>query len=130
MRDLQDSNNLASFQMDQRGFDGIMSHARLEVVPDTKPITINHSQAQVKALAKAKTRGAKFIATGGGYVTLNDVFKAMNMSTRGNDIKDMEDEKKSFKKLMEVEDKDIEALVCVGSQYEQLKAANLVNILR
>ena len=41
----------------------------------------------------------------------------------------MEDDKKTLKKLMEVEEKDIEALVCDGSQYKQLKAADLVNLL-
>ena len=67
MPHLQDTNNLALFQMDQQGFDGQMFIACLEVIPDTAPVTIKHSQARVEALSKAKTYGAKLSATGGGH---------------------------------------------------------------
>ena len=66
---------------------------------------------------------------GGRHVTSNEVFKVMEMSTREKDIKDMEDDKEACKKLMEVKERSIKVLVCVGSQYKGLKAADLFNIL-
>ena len=103
MRYLQDANDLDLFQMDQQGFDRKMFRARLEVVPETAPITIKHSQARAEVLAKAKTHGSKFTVKGGGHVTSNGGFKDMEMSTREKDIKNIEDDKKACKKLMKVE---------------------------
>ena len=54
-------------------------------------ITVKNSQARVEALAKAKTHGAKFTATGGGHVTSDDMFKSMEMGVRENDIKATEE---------------------------------------
>ena len=103
MRHLQYANNLALFQMDKQGFDGKFCIARLEVVPDTAPVPIKHSQARGEALAKAKTHGAKLTATGGRHIMSNEVLKVMEISTRDKDITDMEDDKKARKKLMEVQ---------------------------
>ena len=71
MHELQDANDLAVFQLHQRGFYGSMISARIEKVPERAPITVKHSQARVEELEKSKTYGDKFTATGGGHVTSN-----------------------------------------------------------
>ena len=84
MHELQDDNDLAVFQFNQRVFDGSMISARIEKVPERAPIIVKHYQDWVEALAKAKTRGAKFTVTGGGNVTSNDMFKSIDMGVREN----------------------------------------------
>ena len=117
MRDLQDTNDLAVFKLSQQGLDGSTISVRVEKVPETEPITVKHSQAQVGALANAKTHGSKFTVTGGGHVTKNDMFKAMDMDSRKKDIKSMEDDKIYYKTLTDVEEKATEALARVGSNF-------------
>ena len=107
-----------------------MLSARIKKVQEMAPITVKNSQAQVELLEKSKTRGAKFTATGGGNVTSNEIFKSMEMGVIENDTKTMEEDKKDFKNLMYVEQKVTEALDHVDCEYDQLKATDLIDILR
>ena len=59
-----------------------MISMRIEKLPEKAPTTVKHSQVRAEALEKAKTRGAKFTATGGENVTPNDMFKDMEMVMR------------------------------------------------
>ena len=127
MRDLQDDNDLAVFKLNQEGFIGITFSVKIEKVPKEPPITQKNSQERILALAKVKTHGAKFIATRGGHVTSNDMFKSMEMDVRENEIKDMEKDKEARKKLEKFEKRVSEALICVGCDYEQLKGTELVH---
>ena len=130
MRDFQDANDLAVFKLSQQGLGGSMLSVRVEKVPETEPITVKHSRDWVKALANLKTHRAKFTATGVGNVTTNEMFKSMEMDSIEKGIKSMEDGKKSRKNLAYVEDKAMEALACVGSDFDQLKATKLTDLLR
>ena len=122
--------DLAVFKLTQHGFDGKFLGARIEKVPGVTRITVKHSQDRIVALAKAKSHGAKFTATGGGHVTSNDMFKAMEMEAREKEIKLMEDDKKSRKKQERTEERATEALVRVNYKFEDLKATELIDILR
>ena len=107
-----------------------MISVRFEKVPETEPITVNHYEAQVEELANAKTHKYKFTAAGGGHVTTYDMFKTMDMYSKEKEIKYMEDDKKSCKKLTEVKEKATEVLDGMGSDFDQLRATELTDLLR
>ena len=54
----------------------------------------------------------------------------MEMDSREEEIKAMEDDKKSRKKLTDVKEKVTEVLACVGSDFNRLKATELIDLLR
>ena len=59
----------------------------------TRPITVKHSQARVEALAKASTHWTKLMASGGFRLTLNGMFKSMEIAVCEEEIKEAEKEK-------------------------------------
>ena len=62
-------------------------------VPKTQNITEPHSQERILLLSKAKTHGEKFTATGGGHLTSDDFFKAMEVPVREKEVKELEEDK-------------------------------------
>ena len=58
----------------------------------TAPVTRPNSRERIKVLARVKTHGALFHATGGGHITHDDFFLSMEISVREKEIKFLEKE--------------------------------------
>ena len=58
-----------------------------------RPITEAHSLERLELLANDGTHGAKFVATGGGHATRDDLFKSAKIPVWEASIKALEDKK-------------------------------------
>ena len=56
---------------------------------ERKLVTVRHSRERIELLAKASTHGAKFCATHGEHLTLDDMFKACEVRVMESEVKRM-----------------------------------------
>ncbi len=69
MLSIQDANDLATHALTEAGYGGEYLTGSMLMVNGPKIITERYSKERVELLAKAKTHGQKFIATGGEHLT-------------------------------------------------------------
>ena len=82
MEGLQEANDVSTTLLTQHGYEGKYLSVAVKRVPKKQPVTIPHTKERYLALAKAKTHGHKFTATGGSHMTSDDFFKAMMVPER------------------------------------------------
>ncbi len=93
MKGLKEQNDQCTFFLTLNGYDGSALACKLNKNKVTAPITCPNTQQRIEILARARTCGALFHATGGGHITHDDFFKSMEISVREKEIKPMEKEK-------------------------------------
>eukprot|EP00985_Skeletonema_marinoi_P001036 scaffold429_cov115-Skeletonema_marinoi.AAC.3 len=62
---LQATNNMSTFFLTQQGYDGNAFVATVKKRPKQSNVTVRHTQDRIDMLARAKTHGDLFYATGG-----------------------------------------------------------------
>ncbi|KAL7465783.1 hypothetical protein ACHAXS_012907, partial [Conticribra weissflogii] len=104
MLHIQSQNDMCTYFLTQRGFDGDQLKAKLNKKKNKRAVTKAHSIERQELLSKAKTHGALFCATGGGHITSDDFFKSMEMPVSEAEIKAMEKDKARRLALAKYED--------------------------
>ena len=94
MLQVQSANLIACNLLQQHGYSADVLRVTINATKTEEPITARNSAARVALLAKSKTHGAKFTATGGGHITSADFFKSMEVPVREQEIADLEKIKK------------------------------------
>ena len=77
------------------GYRGKLLKAKLRGKAPEPPLMVAHSEEHLELLAKAKTHGSQFFATGGRHSTCDDVFLSAEISLLEAEIKTLEASKTS-----------------------------------
>ncbi len=80
MKKIQEQNDKCTFSLTHHGYDGSVLASKLNKQKVTAPVTRPNSSECIEVLARARTHGSLFHATGGGHITHNDFFKHGNNS--------------------------------------------------
>ncbi len=87
VKEIQGTNIISCNLLVMKGFDGRLLGADLKKKKDTTVVlTVPHTQDWLKALAKAATYGALFVATGGEHFTYNVMFCDSELPVRKEQV--------------------------------------------
>lgn len=128
MTQLQMANDLAVYQLKERGYNGDVFALKLKVVKKQQSITVPHSKESIPALAANASHGHRFTCTGGSHLTSDDMFKAMVVPERQRQIKAPESVKEIRVKLLRVEAAG-QAVAADNIPIDELKVGQLEALL-
>ncbi len=92
-------------------------------------MTVPHSQEQIILLAQAKTHGQKFVATGGGHLTSDDFFKAMEVGVWKKEIALMEKDKEERIFAAKIQ-KEAHTILCLAKGPTTYLSSELLVLLK
>ena len=110
---LQEANDVATALLIRRGFDGTQLAVTVNQVRKKKNVTVPHSKERYLLLAKAKSHGEKFTATGGSHLTSDDFFKSLEVPVREKEIAEKEKDKE-HRLLMARLEQESRSILCLA----------------
>ena len=129
MLEIQEANNVSTYALDRLGFDASYLTAKInEATEDNAPVTVANTKERVEALARAKTHGQKFKATGGGHVTSDDFFKSIELAEKAREVDALVRKKEECLLAIEIETRAREVLA-LGKETSKLRAKDLEPLL-
>ena len=93
MVEIQEANNLTVCFLDVRGYEGDLFKIKIKEVKFHTLVTVPNSKERTEALSKATGHGQKFMVTGGGHLTSDDIFKSFEVEIYRENIKKLKDRK-------------------------------------
>ena len=103
--EIQARNTLACNLLTTKGFDGNALKGTIIQKAPKAGVTRPHSLARLELLARAKSHGDKFFATGGEHATSDDAFMAMELVDRRKKVKALEKLKSERLAMEDIETK-------------------------
>ena len=131
---IQSANDLAVHALKQGGYKGELLKATIQKRGEAS-ITAPHSKERIDALRKASMHGAKFLATGGSHLTMDDFFIAQQKNEREKEIEAWQKTKKKRLAAMKVDLAAKEVLQKRGDainelEFDKLAIGELDTLLR
>ncbi len=126
MREIQAANISSTVLLCINGYNGKVFEATIKKKQEQRAVTVQHSQERIDLLAKAKTHGHIFHATGGDACNGEDAFLALEKKVRESSLKSLNKKKKEAEKSAALEMQAKSILVRSG----KLRGVDLTVLLK
>ncbi|KAL7490610.1 hypothetical protein ACHAWT_000174 [Skeletonema menzelii] len=114
MREIQAGNISSTILLCRHGYNGQVFEATIKKKREQRAVTEEHSQERIDLLAKAKTHGHIFHATGGAACSGDDALLALEKKVRESTLKALTKKKREAQKFSDVEMQAKSILVRTG----------------